>query len=110
MPIEGIWTMEYFGLTGWREAGIVIFKEGTVAGGSNHHYIVGSYEETNGNYNINVEIDFIELADTMFPIEGSFPARIEGKPEGSIFSGSVSRSDVPGFHLPVRLTKRSGVM
>ena len=109
MQIDGIWTMEYFALAGWREAGILIFKDGTVTGGNNHHYILGSYDQTDGLYDINVEIAFIESVDGFFPVEGRFPARIEGKPEGSMFSGSVSRVDVPGFHLPIRMTKRADI-
>jgi len=109
MQIEGLWTIEYFGLAGWRDAGIMVFNEGMVTGGNNHHYILGRYEETEGVYNIGVDVSFIEAPDTHFPVEGSFPARIEGKLEGSIFTGSVSSSNISGFHLPVRLTRRSGV-
>jgi hypothetical protein len=106
MQIEGVWTMEYFGLAGWRDAGIVVFKDGTVTGGNNHHFFLGTYEQRDGIYNIRVEITFIEAAKTLSPVEGRFPAQIEGKLQGSLFTGSVSRSDIPGFHLPIRLTKR----
>lgn len=110
MQIEGIWTMEYFGLTGWRDAGVMIFKDGMVNGGNNRHFILGRYEESEGVYKIDVEISFIEAPDTYFAVEGRFPARIEGKTQGLIFAGSVSRSDISGFHLPIKLTRRSDVL
>jgi hypothetical protein len=102
--------VEYFGLAGWRDAGMTIFKDGVVNGGNNRFCILGRYEENEGVFTIDVEISFIDGRETQLAVEGRFPARIEGKPQGSIFTGSVSRSDISGFHLPIRLNRRSDAM
>jgi len=108
MQIDGISTAEYFGLSGWKEAGVLFFQNSRVTGGGSDSYVVGTYELTDNACKITLEVTLLKSPETVFTVEGNkLPIVIEGERAGDTFSGSAHRLDKAAFDLPIKLTKQA---
>ena len=108
MQIDGIWTVEYYGLSGWTKGGVLFFQNSRVMGGNDDLYVIGSYEASDNAYKIMLEVTLLKAPQAVFRFdENKLPVQIEGELEGSSFTGTATRLDTAAFRVPVKLTKRS---
>ena len=64
--IDGIWSVEIFGMYGWESIGMLALNEGHAVGGGNHHYAVGSYEEDDDRVSISLMMNYRDVPRTLF--------------------------------------------
>lgn len=110
MQIEGLWTMEIFGLTGWEDMGVLLFEKGRMMGGNNYHYIIGTYNHdiSEDSYKIKMKCNFMREPQTWFRVkDNKARAEIKGKIKKNVFVGSLIRKDIKGITIKVRFTKRT---
>ena len=64
--IDGIWSVEIFGMYGWESIGMLALNQGHAVGGGNHHYAVGSYEEDEDRVSISMIMNYRDVPRTLF--------------------------------------------
>lgn len=107
MSIEGIWTSEILGLFGWETTGIVVLENGRAIDGGNHHYSVGSYESSNGEIRVSLDVEYHGTPRTIFgAADKSLSVEINGKLRGNTIFGTAHRLDKPDQKINIRLTHR----
>ncbi len=64
--IDGIWSVEIFGMYGWESIGMLMLHEGHAVGGGNHHYAVGTCTESDGQISISLTMNYKDVPRTLF--------------------------------------------
>lgn len=106
--IDGIWTLEYYGIVGWEYTGILVLESGRCLGGGNNHYCMGTYSESGRKVRIDVDLNYFGSVRTLFGAKDrKFSATFQGKRRGESISGTVSRPDKKVIPLQFRLKRRS---
>ena len=107
MNIEGIWTIEIYGLYGWERKGILVLEDGRIVGGGNAHYTMGSYELTGQQFNARMKLHYYVATPVLFgEAADEITLILEGMLKKEVISGSIGRPDKPEQELPVRMLKR----
>ena len=58
MALEGIWSVEVYGIYGWESNGVLVLDDGTAMGGGNHHFSVGRYRPTDDGVEIELQVSY----------------------------------------------------
>jgi hypothetical protein len=110
MNMNGLWTMEFFGLGDWQEGGLLVFENGRVLGGNNNHYIKGTYTFSHNECIITMECMFVGTPVTMYRVkDNKAQVEIKGSPKDDVLEGTLHRLDIQGLDMPTRLIKRSDI-
>lgn len=64
--IDGIWSVEIFGMYGWESMGTLVLHKGRAVGGGNHHYAVGAYTESDDRISISLAMNYKDVPRTLF--------------------------------------------
>ena len=108
MPVEGLWTTEIFGLWGWENRGVIIFKDGRALGGGRNHHSIGTYSVEGDEVTASLEIRYHGTPRTMFgSTEREFPLEIKGRRDDVRIEGEMCRPDRPELKLPFRMVRRA---
>ena len=100
MTMNGVWTTQFIGTTGWENIGVLIMEDGRVRGGGRHHYVLGHYSASGNQVKLELHVEvhgktqtFFGQKDTRFDMVGIV------EQDGDTFSGSFHRPDVKQFDL-----------
>lgn len=108
MSIEGLWTAEIHGLSGWENAGVIVLRDGHALGGGRHHYSVGTYDCSGEDFSMSLAIDYHGPPRTLFGTsDKKLSINVDGELEREKIVGSVFRAGSPNQSLAFRLTKRA---
>ena len=66
MSLDGIWGIEILGLFGWETTGILVFENGRIIGGGNHHYSTGRYEMDGERIKLETRVTYHGSPRTLF--------------------------------------------
>ncbi len=107
MSIEGIWTGEVYGPSGWENRGVFLLENGRIVGGDNRQYSVGTYSLSSDDVKAELVVHYYGPPRTAFgDAKEQFTTEIVGTLKEDEISGAVRRPDRPQFDLQIRLTKR----
>ena len=113
MPtVDGLWTAEFGSNQGMFGGGVVIFRQGKLAGGDATHFYVGEYQMDGSNFHATVRIaPFIAGAESVFKtvgreftldLVGSFPDEKRAIAQGSVrgapeltFGAKLVKREIP---------------
>ena len=108
--MEGFWTVEFGSNAGVYSGGVLIFKDGKIAGGDAGYYYVGNYEMTSPDtFAATIHVKpFIEDAKSMFKTKRkAFTLNLEGDvkdPNHAIARGRPQ--EMPDFGVGLVLERR----
>ena len=107
MKLDGIWTARVFGPVGWENAGVIVLEDGRVLGGGHRHYLHGSYLDSGDEIWMTVRVtNYGGNRSSLSRNERTLLAEVHGRLENGEIVARVSRPDVPGQAVTVRLTLR----
>ena len=110
MKLDGIWTARLFGPVGWENAGVIVLEDGRVLGGSHRHYLHGSYLDSGDELWMTVRVTYYDGSQSFLDgSDGTLLVEAEGRLENGEIVARVSRPDVPGQVVTVRLTLREAL-
>jgi hypothetical protein len=107
MTLDGIWTVEIYGVYGWESTGVIILEGGRALRGGNNHFSVGTCEISSyGQISISLFVEYHGHVRTMFgESQEKFSVNFEGKFNDPIIEGTLGRPDRVDMKITCRLTK-----
>lgn len=108
--IEGLWIVQYVGLSG-SDAGIVVFVSGKVLGGDNGFVYTGNYTETEVGLSARIDVhNFNTSIANILNIKGdySIQADLEHQGDGTL-QGSASVVSESAVGMILKLTRYCGL-
>lgn len=110
MSLNGMWTVEIYGIYGWESTGVLSLEDGRAIGGGNNHYSMGIYTVLKDGVEMDLDIDYFGSPRTMFgEARREITLRFEGEQEGDVIDGTLRRSDKPKMVLTARLTRKTAL-
>jgi hypothetical protein len=110
MNIDGLWTLEFFAMGNWQEAGLIVIENGRILGGNNNHYMMGKYSLSGEVCIITMECKFMGTPVSMFRVkDNKAKVEIKGIPKDNIMEGTLHRLDIQGLDMPAKLIKRAEI-
>lgn len=107
MPVEGIWTCEYYGAYGWESYGIHVLENGRIIGGDNRQYFTGRYSVSGNIIKAEIVVHYYGPPRTAFGEKREqFQIELTGVLDEDVIRGQFVRPDRLQFNLECRLTKR----
>ena len=106
--IDGIWSVDIFGMYGWESIGMLALNDGHAIGGGNHHYAVGSYTESDDAVKISLTMNYKEVPRTLFgEAKNRFGVVFEGTRNGkkTRMRGTMHRPRKARMAVGCRLTR-----
>lgn len=110
--IDGIWSVEIFGMYGWESIGMLALNEGHAVGGGNHHYAVGGYEESDDRITIALTMNYGDVPRTLFgEAKNRFKVVFEGGWNGkkNRLRGTMHRPRRAKMAVGCRLTRQANL-
>jgi len=110
--IDGIWSVEIFGMYGWESIGMLMLHEGHAVGGGNHHYAVGTCKESDGKISIKLTMKYKDVPRTLFgEAKNKFTVVFDGtrNSKKSRLQGTLHRPRKARMAVGCRLTKVGSV-
>ncbi len=111
MSLEGLWTSEFYGLHGWENTGVAVFRDGHVMGGGRHHHTLGTYTVSGDEVSLSLEIHYHGKPRVLFgSSDRQLRLQLKGRHAGDSIEGNVSRVENPELSLIFRMTKRAEIL
>ena len=114
--MEGLWTIEFGSNSGVFGSGVVVLREGKIAGGDASYYYTGSYERKSDQesyphtFRARIEAEpYLPGAESVFK---TYNRRVIVNLEGTLKDEDNAVAvgtpeDIPGMNLGIRLKRRS---
>ena len=97
MSVNGIWKVEIPGIHGWESTATAFIEDGKYRGGSENHYLVGTYEVCGNRIKISASGEQRGQGRTMFgKNQESLELNFEGEINGDVMQGEAR--DAEGDH------------
>lgn len=108
MSLDGIWGIEILGLFGWETTGILVFENGRLIGGGNHHYSTGRYEQNGDEVKIDISVTYHGAPRTLFGSTDSVLSIVGVlKARDASMQGVAHRVDRPENTMRCQLTRQA---
>ena len=110
--INGIWSVEIFGMYGWESIGMLMLNDGHAVGGGNHHYAIGTYEESDDKVTISLTMNYRDVPRTLFgEAKNRFKVVFDGtcNTKKNQLNGSMHRPRKARMAVGCRLTRETGL-
>lgn len=109
--MDGLWTIEFGSNAGSFGSGVVVMRDGKIAGGDASYYYVGTYESaTPTDFSAVIAVrPFLPGAESVFKtFDKEFTLTLVGTLKDPDHAVALGRpAEMPGLDLGVRLTRRS---
>ena len=104
--IEGLWIVQYVGLTG-SDSGTVVLVNGKVLGGDNGFVYTGHYQENEGGISARIDVhNFNNSVQSVFNIPGDYTLQASLKFKAAdVLQGNASLVRPEGEGIVLKLTK-----
>lgn len=110
MSMDGLWTLEFFGMGDWQEAGLMVIENGRILGGNNNHYMKGKCSLSGEECTISMECRFVGTPISMFRVkDNKAKVEIKGTVKNNILEGTLHRLDIHGLDMPAKVIKRAEI-
>ena len=110
MSVDGVWTTQYLGQTGWENIGVVVIDGGRVLGGGRHHYVIGGCTVSGNSLTIELHTEVHGATQTFFGMnDKSFDLIAEVELDGDSFYGTMRRTGVDQYSMEFRANRRTGL-
>ena len=108
--MDGIWSVEIYGLDGWESVGVLVVDGADVVGGGNHHYTVGRLESGRREVRMALSLDYFGTPRTLFGEAGNHTCvELEGEHEGDDVHGTLRNVGRPNMQITTRLHRLVGL-
>lgn len=108
--MDGLWTAEFGSSLGGFGGGVIVFRDGTLAGGDNAYYYVGEYKVDGANLTATLRVvPFLPGFDSIFNTRGrDLHLELAGRlTDGGHAVAQGFAREAPDAKMGVKLTKRS---
>lgn len=111
MSLEGIWTIEVHDPYSWEPHGVLVLENNRITGGDHRQYTFGTYTQCGENFEAEIDVHYFGPPRTILgETKEEFAKILTGKREGSVITGVISQRNRPNLDVPIRLTKRRGLV
>ncbi len=106
--LNGLWTIIYSSGTNF-DGGVVVFRDGTLLGGDNLFFYVGSYSTSASTLTAQIScIAFTKVTTTIFGVPADrFMLNVNGNIQEGTITATGNVPNAPGLNVSLRITKRS---
>lgn len=108
MSVNGIWTVEIYGIYDWEANGVLVLENGRALGGGNNHYSVGAYELLDERMAMDLQVKYFGSPRTLFgESQRDIAIHFKGDQRDDVINGTMARPDKPGMVVTAKLTKNA---
>lgn len=105
MTVDGIWRVEMWGPYGWKAVSTAFLEQGAYRAGSDRHFALGRYAETDGRLQEEVTVSNSRDDAAFFgKNEPVFPVNLSGQVNGPTVTGEASDLELK-YSIPIRMVK-----
>ncbi len=108
--VEGLWIVQYVGLTG-NDSGTVVFVNGRVLGGDNGYVYTGHYNESESGLTARIDVhNFNPAIGSILNIKGDYTIQADLKYQSAdILQGNAALIKPEGVGIILKLTRYCGL-